>query len=290
MRKHRGLFWGMGFTLWVATAAFGFEVTGLSTPESIIVDPVTGHYYISNINGSPIEKDNNGFITRLDSTGAVIALKFIEGTPLHAPKGLAIIGDVLYVSDIDVVRGFHKITGQLMHLVNLKSLGALFLNDLAADIAGNLYVSDTATFIRPEAPGAIFKIETRQGHQTSVFVRETSLGQPNGLIVHPKTGRLIANTWGTGKIMEMTADGKPTVWLTHANFKDLDGLDYDRAGNLYMSSFTGGQVFRITPEKHVTRLHRDLITPADTHIDRKNNLLLVPSFQGNTVRTLSIGP
>ena len=83
------------FSLLSLSNAYPFEVTGLSTPESFIVDPETGNYFISNINGGPADKDNNGFITKLDPDGKVIALKFIDaskGTPLHAPKGLAIVG------------------------------------------------------------------------------------------------------------------------------------------------------------------------------------------------------
>src|SRR5438067_13900188 len=84
------------------TAAGALQVTGLKNPAGFIVDPATGAYFISNENGGPSERDNNGFITKLDETGKIVKLKFIEGgasgVTLHAPKGLAILGKTLYVS------------------------------------------------------------------------------------------------------------------------------------------------------------------------------------------------
>ena len=53
--------------LLIGTPSFGFDVPDLETPESFIVDPSNGEYYISNINGSPVTRDNNGFITKLRS-------------------------------------------------------------------------------------------------------------------------------------------------------------------------------------------------------------------------------
>jgi len=279
--------------LWIAVAAgfaSAFEVAGLATPESMIVDPVTGDYYISNINGNPTDHDNNGFITRLDKEGRVTAMRFIEGGPLHAPKGLAIIGETLYVSDIDTVRGFDKTTGRRTHIIPLKAQGALFLNDLTADDRGNLYVSDTATFVDPKAPGAIFKIETRQQHRVTVLVRNAALGSPNGLLIHPKSGHLLANTWGSGKIVSISPDGQVETFAEHPLWADLDGFDYDAAGNLYLSSFTGGKIFRILPDKTMSTIQSGLTTPADVHIDPKRNLLLIPSFTGHRVFTLPIPP
>ena len=277
-----------------AHAALAFDVIGLATPESFIVDPATGIYYISNINGSPTEKDNNGFIAKLDKTGKITALKFIEGgrggVTLHAPKGLDIIGDVLYASDIDAVRGFDKSTGKLLQNVDLKGMGALFLNDLTHDDQGNLYVSDTTMFVDPKAVPTIFKIETQNQHKASILVRDAALIGPNGLIVHPRTKRLLADTWSTGKILEIGPDGKIKTFVEDPAWKDLDGLDYDHAGNLYTSSFTGGTIYKITPDLKVTIVKSGLNSPADINLNRKDNMILMPSFNGNTAATIPLGP
>ncbi len=297
MRRQRetvcGIVGIMGIMTWacLAGAAWAFEVSGLQTPESVLPDPETGGYYVSNIQGAPAERDNNGFITRLDKTGKVVALQFVaggKGTELHAPKGLAIVGNVLYVSDIDRVRGFDKITGAPLHDIDLKKLGALFLNDLASDGQGNLYVSDTATFLDPKAVGTIFRIETRVQHRASIYVRDPALGSPNGLMIQPKTKRLLANTWGTGKILEIGHDKRIKTLVEDAAWKDLDGMDYDNAGNIYLSSFTGGAIYKVDSMLKVSLVKGGLTTPADVQVDRQANLLLIPSFNGNTVTTIAL--
>src|SRR5580700_6458102 len=89
--------------------------TGLLTPESALYDADNDRYLVSNINGSPFEKDNNGFISVLSPDGQVTTLKWIEGgkgkIKLDAPKGLAIVKGVLYAADITVVRMFDAKTG-----------------------------------------------------------------------------------------------------------------------------------------------------------------------------------
>src|SRR5881628_1422310 len=51
-------------------------VEGFLTPESVLHDPVQDIYLVSNINGGPTTKDNNGFISRVRPDGAVENLKF----------------------------------------------------------------------------------------------------------------------------------------------------------------------------------------------------------------------
>src|SRR5216117_3947552 len=122
-------------------------VAGFSTPESVLHDSAQDIYFVSNVNGSPTAKDNNGFISRVRPDGAVENLKFIEGghggATLNAPKGLALLGDTLWVADIDMVRSFDAKTGAPRDSVSLAGLGAVFLNDIAIAQTGALYITDT---------------------------------------------------------------------------------------------------------------------------------------------------
>ena len=93
--------------------SFGCEIPGLKTPASFIVGAGSGECYISNINGSQFNRDNNGFITKLRREGALVARGFIEGdhgVELNVPKGLAIIEEILYATDIGRVCGLNKET------------------------------------------------------------------------------------------------------------------------------------------------------------------------------------
>ena len=112
---------------WIAALAFGtFIPLGLGlaqkapinvagdfkTPESILVDVKRDEYLVSNINGAPTDKDNNGFISRVAPDGKISELKWLEGgkngLTLNAPKGMALVGNTLYVADLDVVRVFNR--------------------------------------------------------------------------------------------------------------------------------------------------------------------------------------
>ena len=94
------------------------ETPDLQGPESARYDRDLDVWFVSNINGDPSKKDNNGYISRLRPDGSPYNLKFIEGgakgVTLNAPKGLAINGDTLWVADIDFARAFSKRTGALI--------------------------------------------------------------------------------------------------------------------------------------------------------------------------------
>ncbi len=273
----------IGLSISFSEYTHAFEVKGLKTPESFIVDSTTGNYYISNINGKPTEKDNNGFITELDRIGKIIKLKFVEGgkneVTLHAPKGLAIIDNVLYVTDIDTVKSFDKETGNPVDHLDLTELGAAFLNDLTHDSEGNLYVTDMVA-------NMILKIETRNGQKTSILVKDPQLGGPNGIVINPQTGNLMVATWNTGSILEVDLTGQIRPLLNSKGLKNLDGIDLDEAGNIYTSSFTDGRIYKIRPDFKKVKLFKEgLTTPADINLDQVNQLVLIPSFNGNKAKT-----
>ena len=88
---------------------------GFSTPESVAHDPQADVYLVSNINGLPLDVDDNGFISLLSPEGRVLALKWIDGASdsvtLNAPKGIAVSDVYIYVADITVIRRFDRQTG-----------------------------------------------------------------------------------------------------------------------------------------------------------------------------------
>jgi len=87
----------------------------MKTPESVRYDADLDAFFVSNINGNPSQKDGNGFIDRIDAGNTQMSTHLVEGgkngVTLNAPKGMAIVGDTLWVADIDAVRAFNKRTG-----------------------------------------------------------------------------------------------------------------------------------------------------------------------------------
>ena len=260
----------------------GNEEETYSKPESIIVDPETGNYYVSNVNGIPADKDQNGYIVKLDKDLNVLKKAFIQSSDdveLNAPKGMAIVGKVLYVTDITSVRGYNKETGENVVDLDFEDRGAKYLNDIVADDNGNLYVSDMTT-------NTIFRIDTGNDHSVSVLIEGDELNQPNGLVIDPQTGNLVIAAW-RGKILVLDDEGNLKPYIDR-EFTTLDGIDFDTAGNLYVSSFQLGEIYRITPDKRVTTIKKGLNSPADISIDHKKGLLLIPDMGANAIETIDL--
>jgi len=136
-------------------------------PESVLYNPVTNEIYVSNINGKPSSKNHNGFISKLDKKGNIIKLQWVKR--LNAPKGMTLVGKKLYVSDINRLVKINVETGKIIR--SYKDDSARFLNDVVADDAGVVYVSDSRL-------GAIFRL---QHNQFKLWKKSTLLAGANGL-------------------------------------------------------------------------------------------------------------
>ena len=268
------------------TPAAAMQISGLESPQSFLADPATNSYFISNVNGDPTARDNNGFITKLNGNAEIVGFKFITGgrnsTTLHAPKGMALIENILYVADMDTLRAFDKNTGHSITTVAFpaptSAADSMSLVDIAAGNQGLLYVSDMAG-------NTIYQVDTAHQNRVSVLVHDDRLAGPAGLAVHPKTGHPVAVSWEKGRIMDITPDGALTELVSNSfftsRFENLSGVDFDRWGNMYVSDLTKGKVWRMQPNKKFQVIAEYLPTPADIGVDRVNNLILVPYLQAN---------
>src|SRR3989475_2045020 len=278
------------FSILSGGVALALQVTGLKDPAGFIMDPTTGNYFISNENGQPTERDNNGFITKLGPDGKTISLKFIEGgaggVTLHAPQGLAVIGRTLYVPDIDQVGRFHADTGRALGELDLSSVPVDFLTGLATDGPSPLYIADAGA-------NGILRVDTRRSSKPTVLVKDPVLAGPHGLAVNPATGALVVVSWNAGKILEVTDEGAVKVLfansLFNARFGNLTGVDFDASGNMYVSDFSQGKVIRIDPDFRFQTIAEFLTTPASLGIDRKNHLILGPYRSGDVAEMNGLG-
>ncbi len=272
------------FAVLISSSAYTFEVRDMQAPESFIVDASTGVYYVSNVVGSAGKKDNKGYIVRISPDGKQIDREFIRsgknGVTLNAPKGLAISGDDLFVADIDAVRRFDKDSGRLLGTADFALLGVKSLNDLTLDPEGNVYASDTFG-------NAIYKIDPARNYLITLVAKTPRLGNPNGLVFEARHKRLLVATWGLGKLIAVNLDGS-ILPIHKRHFKGLDGIALDREGNILLSSFTSGTIYRIKQYSTVEVLRKNMVTPADISFDYKNNRVLVPSFDGNLVFTFPL--
>ncbi len=263
-------------------------VPGFSTPESVLHDSAQDIYFVSNINGSPTAKDNNGFISRVRPDGAIENLKFIEGgragVTLNAPKGLAVAGDTLWVADIDAVRAFNARTGAPLDSVKLDSAGAVFLNDLTI-ASGAIYITDTGikfddvgNVLHP-GPDRVFRIGPDR--KITVAARGDSLGWPNGITVDPVGKRFIIVSYGPRKAVLGWKPGDKAPKVIAKGAGGFDGVEV--AGTqILVSSWTDSTVSAYESGQEV-KVITGVPSPADIGYDAKRNRVLIPILTGNRI-------
>ena len=273
----------------------GTPITGaFRTPESVRYDAPMDLYFITNINGSPTEKDNNGFIATVkpDSAGMSVLIQGgRDNVTLHAPKGMAITGDTLWVADIDALRAFNKRTGAPIRTVDLASRGALFLNDVAIGNDGAIYITDTRIRFAANGsassagPGRVFRIAP---NGTATIVLESAvLGGPNGIIWDGANGRFIIVAFNANRVMTWRPGDAAAATLATGPGQ-FDGVEIAGDGRILVSSWADSSVYVVT-DSTMSKLLTGVPAPADIGFDTRRNRVLVPLFLGNAVEVFSIG-
>jgi sugar lactone lactonase YvrE len=260
---------------------------GLETPESVLYDEQADVYIVSNINGEPLAADGNGFISRIRPTGAVESLKWIDGeaagVTLNAPKGMAMRGDTLFVSDIDTVRAFHRTTGAPLGARGVS--GASFLNDVAIGPDGTLYVTDTgmdASF-SPTGMDAIHRF-TAGGSERVASAPDVVA--PNGIVVDD--AGIILVGFGGRTVQRLPAGGGAPTDIATLPAGQLDGIVRTSDGTLYVSSWEGQAIYRVSPDGRISTVVEDVESPADLGWDSRRNRLLIPLFNGNRIEVREV--
>jgi hypothetical protein len=260
---------------------------GLTTPESVLYDAARDRYLVSNINGSPAEADDNGFISALSPEGKLIELKWIDGSKaevtLNAPKGTALRENVLYVADISTVRKFAADTGK--PLGDVPITGATFLNDVTLGKDGAIYVSDTGMNkeFKPTKTDAIYRIG--KDDKAEKVASGAELGMPNGLA--PADDGVWVVTFGSGQLYQITAAGQRRPGPA-TGAAQLDGLLALDDGTLVFSSWEKKSLLRGPKSGPFATVMSDIESPADIGWDDKRKRVLIPLFNKNEVwiRTL----
>ena len=86
-----GAFLGSSVLPAAADTTEKWSLGGFSHPESVDLDIPHQVLYVSNLNGGPLDKDGNGFISKLSRDGKLLELQRIEGG-LKAPKVMVMQG------------------------------------------------------------------------------------------------------------------------------------------------------------------------------------------------------
>jgi sugar lactone lactonase YvrE len=265
-------------------------ISGFQTPESVKWDSASGYWFVSNINGQPPAKDGNGFISRVTKDGVIDSLHFItggkNGVTLNGPKGIAIIGDTLFVADIDVIRAFNKVTGAPIHSWDVSKQGAKFLNDAAVTPNGDVYVTDTQIAfgangsVSHTGTDRIFMI-SHDRKSAGIAIQSDSLGRPNGLTWDAKNSRFIVVAFGTNAVHGW-APGSKVVTTIATGPGQFDGVEITRDGRILVSSWADSSVSAINGNT-MSHIATGVEAPADIGLDPARGLLAVPLFNKGAV-------
>ncbi len=236
----------------------------LKIPESVL--HTNDGIFVSNIDGSPTEMNGQGFISLIGHDGKMKVLKWVKG--LNAPKGMGIYKDKLYVADIHELVVI-DIQGETI-LDRFTAKNSLFLNDIAIDQDGRVYVSDMKkNVIYCFADG---KLEE--------WLKSDLLVSPNGLF--SDQGNLMIGT--KNNILKVNTKDK-SVQIYIDNTGSIDGLEAIGDGRYIFSDWIG-HIHIAGPDTKVFLLldsTKEKINAADIQYIPSKKLVLVPTFLDNRV-------
>jgi hypothetical protein len=288
--------------LLATTWTFGqTKLEGLSHPESVISNGKMT--FVSNLGEKvePNKRDEDGFISKFDAKGKELAHQFIVG--LNAPKGMALVKDVLYVADIDQIRGFKVKDGKEVVTIDLADIGSVYLNDIVAIDEKTLIVSatDIHKLIKVD-------LKTKKGEELSIaklptmgcnglaFDSEKKILYVVGMGGKVTQGDDLVDVFGEMGAIDMTKE--PAKWTYKRLGKAtgmFDGVAIYDEKTLLVTDWRGGQgkgcvwkVDRLSGKNTEAIKMGNYGGPADFYFDAKSNSVMIPDLLGDSVYPVTV--
>ncbi len=283
MLKKKLNFFVLSTILFCSLSLQAKEFDGFASPESIYGNK--HGIFVSNVGKEllPLEKDNDGFISKLDSNGNVIEKKFISN--LNAPKGMNSIDDILYVADIDTIKGFDL--NNKKEVFNLPIKNAVFLNAIEILDNNTLLVSDTGT-------GIIHVIDIDNNKYDTFVKLDSKFAGPNGLLLDKNNNRLIVVGYdpagkSKGSVVAIDLNNKKQLAITKP-LGALDGIVFAKNGDMLVSDWgenLKGVIYRIDKNGNVKTIKMDFMQgPADIFSDGEN--LWIPKMAESKILKVNL--
>lgn len=241
--------------------------TTLKVPESVFFDEKNQRLYVANLDGKgPWEKDGKGSIAIVTLSGKILNPEWIKG--LHAPKGMAIFDELLFVADVDSVVIIHIPKGQVVKKIHVAESQAL--NDLTCDKRGNIFVSDSRTK----------KIHRISAEKLEVTTHIDGLKGPNGVLFTDRTLYFV----DAGAFYKLGKDNEK-ILIADGMEGGTDGIEQIDENSFIISCWAGA-VWHVKlngEKKLLLDTRTEKINSADIGYDRKNRIVYVPTFWKNNV-------
>ena len=256
-----------------------------ASPESAYYHAGSNAVFVTSINGQILDKDGNGYISRLSPDGKMVSAKWVTG--LNGPKGLRGLGGTLWVSDIDEIVEIDIAAARIASRVKVE--GAQFLNDLAIAPDGTVYVSDSN----------LARIYAVKDGKSSVFVEGADqVDVPNGLLVDGT--RLVVGTIGVagrrgggsgrgagpppaGHLYAFDFKTRQRTQLTTDPVGGIDGIESDGSGGLLITDVIGARLLHVSAAGQTRVLAKFSGGGADFGYIAAKRVAIVPFLAANSV-------
>lgn len=238
----------------------------LKTPESAIFHKESGKIFVSNISGEAWAYDKDGFLSILDKDGNIENLKWVVN--FDAPKGMGIVGDNLYVADINKIRVVSISKGAIIEEFEIEE--AYNLNDIAVSDDGIVYVSDSHTPVIYELING--KVTKWYSNKSMEMINGLDWDSQGLVVLEMKNGKMshVTNKKHHRHIVDNlhNADGVVTI-----------GQDE------YLVSNWEGVIYHVKDKvvKELINTSKEKVNAADICYIPGKNILLVPTFHNNKV-------
>lgn len=210
-------------------------------------------------------------------SGQAVAEIFVETiTELSARDALALQGDVIYASNYNSGRVFRiGLDGTVTEIVEPNSSGPA---GIRLNAGGDIFIAMYNT-------GSITRIDP-QGNQ-STFV--SGINEPIALDMDDASNLYVSSFAGTDTVTMVTPDGTISPIAKVNQLTAVSSLCLDGAGDIYVSSYSSGDVYRVTPAGEVS-LFASTGAPGISFIqfDDTNNLFYVTITNRNEIMQIDM--
>jgi gluconolactonase len=270
--------------LGAAHATAGELARDLKNPESAAV-AADGTIYVTTI--GEFDKDGDGQVLAF-APGKPVK---VFATGLNDPKGIVIHKDVLYVTDKTRIVKIDK-EGKVSVAMKEEQFEPkpTFLNDIDIDVdrEGSFVVTDSGDDKGKGA--AVYGVLFDAGFVTGALaILDPTISplvkRPNGALFDKKKDVLWIVDFETGDLLRVPmvdVGAKPEKIA--GGFPGGDGLALDDDGNLYITSWKTGELWKLPAGKtEATLLSKEFKAAADLCFDRANKRLIVPDMKAGTL-------
>lgn len=246
-----------------------------SVSESVLYDPERDVLYVSNFDQFNINNPNKKqSLSKMSLDGEILEKNWIQG--LNNPLGMTIYNDKIYSAERNSIAIIDIENREIIDRIEIPE--SIFLNDIAIDKKGNIYISDSRKNV-------IWKYD---GTEVTKWLSEDVVPDPNVMYVH--NNKLFVGCSGDHYLKSFDLKSKEMALIANLGPGFIDGFRIDQNGN-YLVSLWKGRLFSITPDGKITKI-MDTTVPqyymADFEYIPEKETIYFPTFFDNRVHCYKI--